>query len=66
MYAATLDERDIILKKQLGQGRYGTVWAGECFTKPVAVKIISQELLAVPALQFQQIQLLRKEIYVMT
>jgi len=36
-----IEESKLLLTEQLGAGSYGTVWAGECFKKPVAVKLIN-------------------------
>ncbi|KAL6062209.1 Dual specificity protein kinase [Balamuthia mandrillaris] len=58
---AEIEPQEIHLMEELGGGCFGKVWRGECFAKPVAVKVPH-----VQKLDKDQLESLRSEIHIMS
>jgi len=59
-----IEEDKITLIKELGEGSYGKVWAGECLRKPVAVKVVGDTKLS--ELSKKKFKELEQEMLLMT
>lgn len=59
-----IEEDKINLIKELGEGSYGKVWAGECLRKPVAVKVVGDTKLS--ELSRKKFKELEQEMLLMT
>lgn len=59
-----IDESKIRLTKELGEGSYGKVWAGDCLQTPVAVKVLGDA--KVSELSEKQFSELENEVKIMT
>jgi len=59
-----IDEEHITLIRELGEGSYGKVYAGECLKKPVAVKVIGRTKLS--KLTKEEFEELEREMLIMT
>ncbi len=58
--SSEIDEKDIKKVKRLGEGCFGVVWKGECYSLPVAIKYPH-----IQQLSKEELNDFRKEVHIM-